>query len=121
MWRSFLVLAGRDRSAHGKCRHPVFLDRSRSSRCLRAPGEECTLRGMEPMVSPLSGTAVALEVKLLGGFAVAVDGIGIPAGRWSSLRAAHLLQLLSLQPRHRLTRDLTIDALWPQLDPKAGA
>ncbi len=62
-----------------------------------------------------------LEVFLLGRFAVAIDGVERPAQAWPSLRATHLVQLLSLQPRQRLTRDEVIDALWPQLDPDAGA
>jgi len=69
-----------------------------------------------------SGAALpALEVHLLGRFAVAVDGAELPQDRWPSLRAAHLVQLLSLQPRRRLSRDQVIDALWPQLEPDAGS
>ena len=78
--------------------------------------------GMDDIPAARSANApTSLTVDLLGGFAVAVDGVGIPAERWPSLRATHLLQLLSLQPRHRMTRDQVIDALWPQLDPKAGS
>jgi DNA-binding SARP family transcriptional activator len=62
-----------------------------------------------------------LDVRLLGGFGVAVDGTAIAAERWPSLRSAQLLQLLSLAPGQRLTRDRVIDALWPQLGPDAGA
>lgn len=62
-----------------------------------------------------------LDVGLLGRFEVAVDGKAIDADRWPSLRATHLVQMLSLQPDHRIARDLVIDALWPQLDPEAGA
>lgn len=62
-----------------------------------------------------------LDIGLLGRFEAAVDGKVISADRWPSLRATHLVQLLSLQPRHRMSRDLVIDALWPQLDPDAGA
>lgn len=62
-----------------------------------------------------------LEVRLLGGFSVSIDGADLAAERWPSLRAAQLVQLLSLAPRHRLTRDRVIDALWPQLGPDAGA
>ncbi len=60
-------------------------------------------------------------MRLLGQFSVAVDGVELAAENWPSLRATHLVQLLSLGPRHRLTRDEVIDALWPQLDPEAGA
>ena len=63
----------------------------------------------------------ALEVRLQGAFAVAVNGATIDAARWPSLRAAHLVQLLSLAPRRRLTRDHVVETLWPQLDAEAGA
>jgi DNA-binding SARP family transcriptional activator len=72
---------------------------------------------LDPSGAPLP----TLEVMLLGRFAVRIDGVELPAERWPSLRAAHLVQLLSLQPRRRLTRDQVIDALWPDLEPDAGA
>ena len=62
-----------------------------------------------------------LEAFLLGRFSVAIDGVELAAERWPSLRATQLVQLLCLQPRQRLTRDEVIDALWPQLEPEAGA
>jgi DNA-binding SARP family transcriptional activator/tetratricopeptide (TPR) repeat protein len=70
---------------------------------------------------PSIEAAQRLDVYLLGRFAVALDGVETAAERWPSLRAAHLVQLLSLQPRHRLSRDEVIDTLWPQLEPEAGA
>ncbi|MDP3082391.1 MAG: BTAD domain-containing putative transcriptional regulator, partial [Rubrivivax sp.] len=66
-------------------------------------------------------TPCRLEAFVLGRFAVAIDGAEIAAASWPSLRATHLVQLLSLRPRQRLTRDAVIDALWPQLEPDAGA
>jgi DNA-binding SARP family transcriptional activator len=57
--------------------------------------------------------SMRLEVHLLGRFAAFVDHAEIPAQRWPSLRATQLVQLLSLAPRHRLTREQAIDALWP--------
>jgi DNA-binding SARP family transcriptional activator/tetratricopeptide (TPR) repeat protein len=62
-----------------------------------------------------------IDVHLLGRFAVFVDHAEIPAQRWPSLRATQLVQLLSLAPMHRLTREQAIDALWPDLAPEAGA
>jgi DNA-binding SARP family transcriptional activator len=77
------------------------------------------------MTDPLAvdglDTASRLELRLLGRYAACVDGAEIPAQRWPSLRAAQLVQLLGLAPRHRLTRDQVVDALWPQLEPEAGA
>lgn len=63
----------------------------------------------------------SLHVQLLGGFVVRIDDETLPSGHWPSLRAAQLVQLLSLQPQHRLAREQVIDALWPQLAPDAGA
>lgn len=72
-----------------------------------------------PNVPP--GAFNRLDAFLLGRFAVAIDGVELPGDRWPSLRAAQLVQLLCLHPRQRLTRDEVIDALWPQLEPEAGA
>ncbi|HEX6362921.1 MAG TPA: BTAD domain-containing putative transcriptional regulator, partial [Albitalea sp.] len=74
-----------------------------------------------PLLHPSADPPLVLQVRLLGRFAVSVGSAELPAERWPSLRAAHLVQLLSLQPRHRMIRDQVIDALWPQLDPEAGA
>jgi len=72
---------------------------------------------LDPSGAPLP----TLEVDLLGGFVVRIDGAELAADCWPSLRASHLVQLLSLQPRRRLTRDQVIDALWPQLEPEPGS
>jgi len=66
--------------------------------------------------APLPG----LRLRLLGDFAAEVGGPAPLAVHWPSLRAAHLVQLLALQPRHRLGREQVIDALWPRLDAAAG-
>ena len=58
---------------------------------------------------------VRVEVRLLGGFAVSVDGDQTPAGRWSRRPGAALVKLLALSPGGRLHRDRVIDALWPEL------
>ncbi len=62
-----------------------------------------------------------LAVRLLGGFSVSIDGAEVAAERWPSLRSAQLVQLLSLAPQRRMTRDRVVDTLWPQLEPDAGA
>jgi hypothetical protein len=62
-----------------------------------------------------------VRVRLLGSFAVTVDGGEIADEAWPSLRAAQLVHLLALADGHRLPREQVIDALWPQLDPDAGA
>jgi DNA-binding SARP family transcriptional activator len=59
---------------------------------------------------------MGLEVDLLGGFAVRVDGRVVPASAFARRRARALLKLLALQPGYRLHRDQVLDLLWPDLD-----
>jgi DNA-binding SARP family transcriptional activator len=55
---------------------------------------------------------VRVEVTLLGGFAVSIDGVPVPSHRWNRRPAAALVKLLALAPRGRLHRDRIADALW---------
>ncbi len=70
---------------------------------------------------PTIGARGRAEIRLLGAFAVAIDGVELRPDDWPSLRAAQLVQLLSLADGHGLLRDQVIDALWPQLAPEAGS
>lgn len=54
-----------------------------------------------------------VQIDLLGGFAVRVDGRPIPATEWRRRQAASLVKLLALTPRRTLHREQVIDALWP--------
>src|SRR5215204_6352592 len=62
-----------------------------------------------------------VEIRVLGGFEVSVDGRRVPAPAWQQRRASELVKLLALAPRNRLHREQVIDALWPDLPPDAGA
>ncbi len=62
-----------------------------------------------------------LQLQLLGGFSVRLNGAEVPTERWPGLRAVQLVQLLGLQPQRRLARDLVMDALWPQFEPDASS
>jgi DNA-binding SARP family transcriptional activator len=62
-----------------------------------------------------------LELRLLGGFAVAVDGVPVPDSSWARRKPQLLVKLLALQPRHRLHREQIVDLLWPRLDPESAA
>ena len=61
-----------------------------------------------------------LSIKLLGGFAVLVDGepVGV---RWRLRKGRDLVKLLALAPGHRLHREQLMEALWPASDPAAAA
>ena len=65
-------------------------------------------------------SADRVEVRVLGGFSVRVDGAEVSEEAWPSLRAAQLVQLLCLADGHRLLRERAIDMLWPDLDAAAG-
>ena len=56
-----------------------------------------------------------VEVRLLGGFQVRVDGHPLPPHLWSRRHSAALVKLLALAPGRSLHREQVIDALWPDL------
>lgn len=56
-----------------------------------------------------------VEISLLGGFHVTVDGLPVPDDRWRRRQAAALVKILSLAPNRRLHREVVIDLLWPEL------
>ena len=60
-------------------------------------------------------------IALLGGFRVSTPAVTVDEDRWPSRRSAELVQLLALAERRQLQRDEVIEALWPHLDPQAGA
>lgn len=62
-----------------------------------------------------------LRVTLLGGFQVVVDERVVDLAAWSRRKSRSLVKLLALAPHHTLHREQIIDALWPDLDPIAGA
>ena len=56
-----------------------------------------------------------VDIRLLGGFEVHVDGVRRPDDGWSRQAPAALVKLLALAEGHRLRRERVIDALWPDL------
>jgi DNA-binding SARP family transcriptional activator len=60
-----------------------------------------------------------LQFQLLGGFNVRVDGRSLSRLARRS-RAAELLKLLALAPRHHLHREEVLDLLWPDFDSDAA-
>ena len=62
-----------------------------------------------------------VTIRLLGGFEVRVGDREVGPAGWPGRRAAELVALLALADGRRLLRDQVIEALWPHLDPRAGA
>src|SRR5919107_2078448 len=61
-----------------------------------------------------------LDVRLLGGFGISVDGAPLRDGAFGQRRAADLVKVLALAPGHRLPRDRVVEVLWPRLPADAG-
>jgi DNA-binding SARP family transcriptional activator len=62
-----------------------------------------------------------VHIALLGGLTVTVGARKISDAGWPTRRSAELVALLALSDRHRLARDQVVEALWPHLEPDAGA
>jgi DNA-binding SARP family transcriptional activator len=62
-----------------------------------------------------------LRISVLGAFEVDLDGRSVGQASWRRNRARALVKLLALATGHHLHREQLIDALWPALDPEAGA
>ncbi len=64
---------------------------------------------------------MAVDVTLLGGFEVRVDGVAVPESAWRLKKARELVKLLALARDHRLHRDQAMDVLWRERGPAAAA
>jgi predicted ATPase/DNA-binding SARP family transcriptional activator len=62
-----------------------------------------------------------VDINLLGGFEVLVDGVPIPDEAWRRRDSAALVKLLALSGGHRMPREQVLDALWPDLLVDQGA
>jgi DNA-binding SARP family transcriptional activator len=58
---------------------------------------------------------VDVDVRLLDGFSVRLDGVPVDGAAWHRRKSAELVQLLALTPGARLHRERVVDALWPDL------
>jgi DNA-binding SARP family transcriptional activator len=63
----------------------------------------------------------AVRVWLLGGFRVSVGSRSIEGSAWRLRKAASLLKLLALAPKHRLNREQVMDLLWPTSGGRAAS
>jgi DNA-binding SARP family transcriptional activator len=66
---------------------------------------------------PEQGGHTSVEITVLGGFRVAVDGVPTATRGWARRSAAALVKILALAPGHRLHREQVMDLLWPDESP----
>lgn len=72
---------------------------------------------LEPPSVALTGS---LQIQLLGGFDIELDGRRVHESAFARRKAIALLKLLALQPARQFHRDQVIDLLWPDLSSNAG-
>ncbi len=63
---------------------------------------------------------MSVEIQVLGGFSVTVDGVAIAPTHWRRDRAAALVKLLAATPQHRMHREKVMDTFWPDADSEAA-
>lgn len=63
---------------------------------------------------------MGLDIKVLGGFSVLIDGEEVSQASWGLKSARQIVKLLAITPRHRLHREQLIDALWPHLEVRSA-
>jgi DNA-binding SARP family transcriptional activator len=61
-----------------------------------------------------------VEIQILGGFSVAIDGGAVAPNLWRRDRAAALVKLLAVTPSHRMHREQVMDLFWPDADSEAA-
>jgi DNA-binding SARP family transcriptional activator len=64
---------------------------------------------------------MSIEVGLMGGFSVVVDGEPLPERAWRLRKARTLVKLLALASKRTLHRGQVIDLLWPEHEPHRAA
>ncbi|OHV47374.1 hypothetical protein [Pseudofrankia sp. BMG5.36] len=62
-----------------------------------------------------------MRIRLLGAFAVEIDGRDMAARPWRLRKSRTLVKVLALAPEQRTHRDRLLDLLWPDLGPAAAA
>jgi DNA-binding SARP family transcriptional activator len=59
--------------------------------------------------------AARVDVTMLGGFGVRVNGRAVASRHWSRRHSSALVKLLALTPGRTLHREVVLDTLWPDL------
>jgi DNA-binding SARP family transcriptional activator len=88
---------------------------------MRVADKRSTARSQSGSEGTSDRALEAVRVRLLGGFRVSVGSRTIQQNEWRLRKAAALLKLLALAPRHRFHREQVVDALWPDSGKKAAS
>ena len=72
-----------------------------------------THRSTRPRLASGGATRARLTVRMLGDFELNFDGQ--PVSEWHGRRALSIIQFLVLNRRHAVSRDVLIDAIWPEI------
>jgi predicted ATPase/DNA-binding SARP family transcriptional activator/DNA-binding CsgD family transcriptional regulator len=65
--------------------------------------------------------ADAVRIRMLGGFRVSVGHQTVRQDSWRMRKAASLVKLLALAPRHHVHREQAMETLWPELGRRAAS
>ena len=85
----------------------------------RARDNEGVVAGITDSAAAASAAGQAVQVRLLGEFAITAGDRA--AGPWPRPSARRLCALLLVSPGRRVTRDLACEELFPRLEPRAAA
>ncbi len=69
------------------------------------------------MISARQTSTGLVQAKVLGGFAVTVDGRPVPPSDWRRISAVRLVKLLLVTNGHTISREAAAEELWPEADP----
>ena len=64
---------------------------------------------------------MAVTIRLLGGFEVALDGEPVPDSAWTRRQATSLVKVLALAPGRRRHRERVVESIWPGLSLELAA
>ncbi len=94
-------------------------DRGLRGAAARAAIRRLSRAGVAATAVHPNGAAVtgSLEIRVLGGFDVARDGVPIPGSAWRSRQARTLLKLLAARHGRPMGREELCETLWPGDDP----
>jgi DNA-binding SARP family transcriptional activator len=97
------------------------LDTERAESALRLLGVRRIGAGAGLLREVAPSTQRSLRIRTLGHFALLRDGQPVPVSEWQSKKARDLLKILVANRGHAVARDVLVELLWPEDDPRKTA